>query len=348
MSNSNGVDTIDETLGAPQVGTISNNELNKSSVGTINNGVNPPQVGTISDNGLNTNPVKTIGNELNTNPVKTIGNELNKSSVKTIDNGLKTNPVKTIDNGVKTNPVDTINKGLKTTSVKTIGKKPLKGTVKTISDKKLGSDDGEHERSWVNPMAWVAFVMNMFSPSTEKSTNVFIRPSVLITSSNLILFLFIIILFIVLITYWAYTKSNWEQVKCKDGRFWIAPLFGKSTEETIKECTSKEIQLTVNKELSSDLNRIQKLEQNVEDLSANITAVSNDAIGLHTTTGSTLDDITNILESNITYVKEALSTILASIYISTNLNKGALTSYADLQKSDIAEIIDRYNNVDVQ
>ena len=187
-----------------------------------------------------------------------------------------------------------------------------------------------------------------FSPSPERTQNVFIRPSILSTSSNILILIFIVILFVVLITYWAYTKSNWEQVKCKDGRFWIAPLFGKSTEDTIKECTSSEIELTVNRELSADLDRLRKLEDQVDDLSGNLANISNDATGLQNNTGSTLDNITNILESNITYVKEALSTILASIYISTNLNKGALTSYADLQKSDIAEIIDRYNNVDTE
>ena len=201
---------------------------------------------------------------------------------------------------------------------------------------------------WISSLLGIFSSLFNFSSSPEVPQNVFIRPSILSTSSNILILIFIVILFVVLITYWAYTKSNWEQVKCKDGRFWIAPLFGKSAEDTIKECTSSEIELTVNRELSADLERLQKLEDQVDDLSGNLANISNDATGLQNNTGSTLDNITNILESNITYVKEALSTILASIYISTNLNKGALTSYADLQQSDIAEIIDRYNNVDME
>jgi len=153
--------------------------------------------------------------------------------------------------------------------------------------------------------------------------------------------------FVVLIIYWAYIKSNWEQVKCKDGRFWIAPLFGKSTQETIKDCTTKEIQLTVNKNLQGEIERLADLDASVNNLQTQIDNSSGEASTLEEDTNSTLTNITNILESNINYVKGALSTILASIYISSNLNKGALTSYADLQKSDIAEIIDKYNNVNM-
>jgi hypothetical protein len=174
----------------------------------------------------------------------------------------------------------------------------------------------------------------------------FLNPSSLQSPSALALIL-ILMVFIVLISYWAYIKSNWEQVKCKDGRFWIAPLFGKSTQETIKDCTSKEIQITVNKNLKGEIERLADLDASVNNLQTQIDNSSGEATTLENDTNSTLTNITNILESNINYVKGALSTILASIYISSNLNKGALTSYADLQKSDIAEIIDKYNNVNM-
>ena len=174
----------------------------------------------------------------------------------------------------------------------------------------------------------------------------FLNPSSLQLPSALTLIL-ILMVFIVLISYWAYIKSNWEQVKCKDGRFWIAPLFGKSTQETIKDCTSKEIQITVNKNLQGEMERLADLDASVNNLQTQIDNSSGEATTLENDTNSTLTNITNILESNINYVKGALSTILASIYISSNLNKGALTSYADLQKSDIAEIIDKYNNVNM-
>ena len=168
----------------------------------------------------------------------------------------------------------------------------------------------------------------------------FLNPSSLQSPSAVALIL-ILLVFVVLIIYWAYIKSNWEQVKCKDGRFWIAPLFGKSTQETIKDCTTKEIQLTVNKNLQDEINHLAQLDASVNNLQTQIDNSSGEATTLENDTNSTLTNITNILESNINYVKGALSTILASIYISSNLNKGALTSYADLQKSDIAEIIDK-------
>jgi hypothetical protein len=174
----------------------------------------------------------------------------------------------------------------------------------------------------------------------------FLNPSSLQLPSAVTLIL-ILMVFIVLIIYWAYIKSNWEQVKCKDGRFWIAPLFGKSTQETIKDCTTKEIQITVNKNLQGEIERLADLDASVNELQTQINDSSGEATTLKDDTKSTLTNITNILESNINYVKGALSTILASIYISSNLNKGALTSYADLQKSDIAEIIDKYNNVNM-
>ena len=184
------------------------------------------------------------------------------------------------------------------------------------------------------------------SSSVENGGYSFLNPSSLQLPSAVTLIL-ILMIFIVLISYWAYIKSNWEQVKCKDGRFWIAPLFGKSTQETIKDCTTKEIQITVNKNLQGEIERLADLDASVNELQTQINDSSGEATTLKDDTKSTLTNITNILESNINYVKGALSTILASIYISSNLNKGALTSYADLQKSDIAEIIDKYNNVNM-
>ena len=184
------------------------------------------------------------------------------------------------------------------------------------------------------------------STLTSKINMEFLKPNLLQVPSVIFL-LVILLVFIVLISYWAYIKSNWEQVKCKDGRFWIAPLFGKSTQETIKDCTTKEIQLTVNKNLQSEIERLADLDASVSNLQDIITDNESNTSSLRSDTNSTLTNITNILESNINYVKGALSTILASIYISSNLNKGALTSYADLQTSDIAEIIDKYNNVNM-
>jgi ABC-type multidrug transport system fused ATPase/permease subunit len=184
------------------------------------------------------------------------------------------------------------------------------------------------------------------STLTSKINMEFLKPNLLQVPSVIFL-LVILLVFIVLISYWAYIKSNWEQVKCKDGRFWIAPLFGKSTQETIKDCTTKEIQLTVNKNLQSEIERLAELDDSVSNLQALLADNESNTSSLRSDTNSTLTNITNILESNINYVKGALSTILASIYISSNLNKGALTSYADLQTSDIAEIIDKYNNVNM-
>jgi len=181
---------------------------------------------------------------------------------------------------------------------------------------------------------------------TNKINMEFLKPN-LLQQPSVIFLIFILIVFFVLISYWAYIQSNWEQVKCKNGNFWIAPLFGKNTQETIKDCTTKEIQLTVNQNLSTEIGRLAELDASVNHLEDIIKNNTDNTDELRTDTNSTLTNITNILESNINYVKGALSTILASIYISSNLNKGALTSYADLQTSDIAEIIDKYNNVNM-
>ena len=87
------------------------------------------------------------------------------------------------------------------------------------------------------------------------------------------------------------------------------------------------------------------MKGNVSSLSNKIQSMDGTSQVLKTETESKLSSVTAILKQNVDYVKNALSTILGAIYISTNLNKGALTSYEDLQKSEIANIIDNYNNI---
>jgi hypothetical protein len=163
-------------------------------------------------------------------------------------------------------------------------------------------------------------------------------------------YVFLLLLFVILIiyfiTYVVYIKSNWEDVKCREGRFWLAPLFGKDTDETIRDCTSRQIQISIDNTLEAENTRMYEIEQMVIDLSNNVTEYSGDSLALGEGAEGEMSNITDTLQHNVNYVKEALSTILASIWISTQMNNGALTSYSDLQSSEISNIIDKYNNVD--
>tara|TARA_B110000483_G_scaffold243674_1_gene335333 strand:- start:16541 stop:17662 length:1122 start_codon:yes stop_codon:yes gene_type:complete len=163
-------------------------------------------------------------------------------------------------------------------------------------------------------------------------------------------YVFLLLLFVILIiyfiTYVVYIKSNWEDVKCREGRFWLAPLFGKDTDETIRDCTSRQIQISIDNNLEAENTRMGEIEQMVRDLSNNVTEYSGDSLALGEGAEGEMSNITDTLQHNVNYVKEALSTILASIWISTQMNNGALTSYSDLQSSEISNIIDKYNNVD--
>ena len=163
-------------------------------------------------------------------------------------------------------------------------------------------------------------------------------------------YVFLLLLFVILIiyfiTYVVYIKSNWEDVKCREGRFWLAPLFGKDTDETIRDCTSRQIKISIDNNLEAENTRMGEIEQMVRDLSNNVTEYSGDSLALGEGAEGEMSNITDTLQHNVNYVKEALSTILASIWISTQMNNGALTSYSDLQSSEISNIIDKYNNVD--
>lgn len=184
------------------------------------------------------------------------------------------------------------------------------------------------------------------STSTESSEFYFLKPKYLIIKSSIVVLVILAIAaFFILYYVRIYTGWNDYNIKCRNGRFFIAPLFGKSAEKTIEECTASNIQLSIQNTLKSEESRISNIEKNINNMQRKIEDVEGVAGDVNSATTDKLVGITNTLQENVEYVRSALSQILASIFISTQMNNGALTSYEDLQSSDIANIIDQYNKV---
>lgn len=177
------------------------------------------------------------------------------------------------------------------------------------------------------------------------STISFIKPNVLIAKSGFV-GLFVVLFLIFVLGTWLYMFSNWDDIKCRNGNFYAAPLFFRDTNEAMQSCFANKIQDAVESTMENNDTRINNIQTNVSSLSNKVKDIDGMSKTLASNTNSKLSNVTNILQKNMDYVKNALSTILSALYISTSMNKGALTSYEDLQKSEISEIIDKYNNID--
>jgi hypothetical protein len=172
----------------------------------------------------------------------------------------------------------------------------------------------------------------------------YLQPKALYVKYGLVA-LFIALFIIIVLGGYVYMLSNWNDIKCKNGNFYVAPLFFQDTDETMNFCLSSKIRSSIESKTENNQSAINTMKGNVSSLSNKIQSMDGTSQVLKTETESKLSSVTAILKQNVDYVKNALSTILGAIYISTNLNKGALTSYEDLQKSEIANIIDNYNNI---
>ena len=86
------------------------------------------------------------------------------------------------------------------------------------------------------------------------------------------------------------------------------------------------------------------IQRNITDLSGQYQPLNTNYDDLQKSNAGTFDEIASKFKDDVTNSKNSLSQLLQSIFVSTQLNKGAITSYKDLQNSDIAKIIDSYNN----
>lgn len=161
---------------------------------------------------------------------------------------------------------------------------------------------------------------------------------------NGLVVLFIIAIVTLIILPLVHLSTNWEKIKCTNGYAFLAPLVGENADETDKICKRNHITKEVTRRLEGINNELGSIQRNITDLSGQYQPLNTNYDDLQKSNAGTFDEIASKFKDDVTNSKNSLSQLLQSIFVSTQLNKGAITSYKDLQNSDIAKIIDSYNN----
>ena len=174
-------------------------------------------------------------------------------------------------------------------------------------------------------------------PSIKKFT--YLEPKLKTTSVFLVIFIIFFTFWVIM--YYLHTYANWDSVKCNNGAFYIAPLFGKDSKKTLNECIMLSQEETINKHLIPVNKKIININDNIDVLKMKVAAKPTDNGSIN----SKLFDATSAIQQNILYVKNALSKILGAIVLSTNMNNGMITSTQALKDSSLSKMIQAFNDV---
>jgi ABC-type transporter Mla subunit MlaD len=162
--------------------------------------------------------------------------------------------------------------------------------------------------------------------------------------SSLVMALIIIGVIIFFVLHYAYVQSNWESQKFTEGRFYVAPLYGKSTEETIKELTEEESKNTINNKLQSIRTQLADLSNSLVEAETTTNEVGKDISTANTSIMGSLNTLSGNAAGELSKMKEALKKTLASVFISTKINDETLDSVQKLQDEGISKIVNKYNS----
>jgi hypothetical protein len=175
----------------------------------------------------------------------------------------------------------------------------------------------------------------------ENTNYYYIQPSTTVASIGLIII--IIVLFLVIIFKLLFISINWESEKCKNSNFFIAPLLGQNGEATFNKCTSDAMKTALNDTGTEYYNKINKLQNNVTQIST--ASTTNSGTGTGTSTSTEFSANYNNLLSTVNSIQSSLSKILGSVVLSSYLNKGVLQSTNSLQNGELTNLINQYNTI---
>ena len=178
-----------------------------------------------------------------------------------------------------------------------------------------------------------------------KPTNKFYYLEPKLKTTSILLVIFIIFFTYWFIMYYLYTYTNWDSIKCKNGAFYVAPLFGKDSKKTLDECIKLSQEETIEKSLKPVNKKIININNDIDELNMKVAASKKNAANMGSSINSQLFDATSGIQQNILYVKNALSKILGSIVLSTNMNNGVITSTQALKNSSLSKMINAFNDV---
>ena len=171
----------------------------------------------------------------------------------------------------------------------------------------------------------------------------YIKPSLSVPNVSLILI--VIFVFCYLITSWNYTSTNWENVKCNNSNFYLAPLFGQDSTTTLQQCT---MDIANNAVTNSATNA--NFQKQIIDLSNNMTilgaAMNDGAAKSVQTAGNTINSANNILsgiQQNIDNIKNTLTKVLGSVIVSSYMSDGIIQSTQNLENTNLVNMMNQYN-----
>jgi hypothetical protein len=173
----------------------------------------------------------------------------------------------------------------------------------------------------------------------------YIKPTLNI--SNIILIIIIIVFFCILIFKWNYITLNWENEKCNNSNFFLAPMFGKNSTETLQQCTKDIITKSVKDNMTSinltgQINELNTTFKNLE--TAINTASTTNTQGVSNTISSSANILSGI-QNNINNMKTVLTKVLGSVVLTSYMNDGVIQSTQNLENTDLVNMANQYNAV---
>jgi hypothetical protein len=173
----------------------------------------------------------------------------------------------------------------------------------------------------------------------------YIKPTLNI--SNIVLIIIIIVFFCILIFKWNYITLNWENEKCNNSNFFLAPMFGKNSTETLQQCTKDIITKSVKDNMTSinltgQINELNTTFKNLE--TAINTASSTNTQGVSNTISSSANILSGI-QNNINNMKTVLTKVLGSVVLTSYMNDGVIQSTQNLENTDLVNMANQYNAV---
>lgn len=182
----------------------------------------------------------------------------------------------------------------------------------------------------------------MADTSTPK-TNLnyyYIKPTLHIP--NVVLILIIIAIFCYILIEWNYINVNWENEKCNNANFFLAPLFGKDSATTLQQCTTD----IINKSVSDSVGKLD-LSNKINDLSNNVanfkTSLESQKAGDVSKVFTAAADTITGIQDNVSKIKQALRQVLGSVVLNSYMYDGVIQSTKNLQNTDLVNMVNQYN-----
>ena len=184
----------------------------------------------------------------------------------------------------------------------------------------------------------------MADTSTPK-TNLnyyYIKPTLHIP--NVVLILIIIAIFCYILIEWNYINVNWENEKCNNANFFLAPLFGKDSATTLQQCTTD----IINKSVSDSVGKLD-LSNKINDLSNNVanfkTSLESQKAGDVSKVFTAAADTITGIQDNVSKIKQALRQVLGSVVLNSYMYDGVIQSTKNLQNTDLVNMVNQYNAI---